>query len=309
VTEIQELQSLHSVARHESWTRAAHALGVDHARLRESIAALERRLGVQLVTESNGRVTLTAEGLAFTARTQRILEGLAEVEAEVGNKSWLPSGKIRISAPVVFGQSYVAPLLQSLRRRYPDLAVELTLIDRFIDLAYEGVDLAIRAGALFDSRLAARRLCTNRRVLVASPGYLETHGAPRSIEDLNQHECVLFTGFANPEEWRLFGPQGLVTVGVHGHLYTNNGYVLNTLAEQGEGITFGATLSLAPALLAGRLVRVLPEYQMEETALLAVYPAVEHLPLKTRVVVDFLAEHFNDPPEWDRQLDGKVAGF
>jgi DNA-binding transcriptional LysR family regulator len=98
-------------------------------------------------------------------------------------------------------------------------------------------------------------------------------------------------------------------VNVRGQLSSNNGYVLNMLAEQGEGISFGATLSLAPALSAGRLVRVLPQYQMEETSIFAAYPAGEHTPLKVRAVVDFFAEHFSDPPTWDQELDGKVPGF
>jgi DNA-binding transcriptional LysR family regulator len=292
VTEILELQVLHSLAQHESWQRAAQALGAESARLREVIAALEARLGTRLVQDAGARVTLTAEGLAFHARTQRVLEGLAEIEAVVGKKSWLPTGKLRISAPTVLGTSYVAPLLKPLRERYGDLAVELSLNDRFVDLVHENVDLALRAGSPFDARLTARRLCVNRRVLVASPAYLEKYGAPESPADLTEHECVLFTGFANPQEWRLSGPEGLSVVNVRGQLSSNNGYVLNMLAEQGEGITFGATLSLAPALSAGRLL-----------------PAGEHTPLKVRAVVDFFAEHFSDPPTWDRQLDGRVAGF
>jgi DNA-binding transcriptional LysR family regulator len=309
VTDILELQVLHSLAEHESWQRAAHAIGADVARLREVMEGLELRLGTRLVQDSGAGLTLTAEGLSFHARTQRILEGLAEVEAAVGNKSRLPTGKLRISAPTVLGTSYVAPLLKGLRERYRDLAVELSLNDRFVDLVHENVDLALRAGSPFDSRLTARRLCVNRRVLVASPAYLAKHGAPEHPSDLAEHECVLFTGFANPQEWRVTGPEGTVSVGVRGQMSSNNGYVLNTLAEQGEGVTFGATLSLAPALLAGRLVRVMPQYQMEETAIFAAYPAAVRPPLKVRAVVEFFAEHFSDPPTWDRQLDGHVAGF
>lgn len=309
MTEILELQVLHSIAEHESWQRAAHALGSDPTKLREVLGALERRLGIPLVHETPLGVTLTAEGLAFHARTQRVLEGLADVEAQVGKRNWLPTGKVRITAPVVLGTSYVAPLLRDLRERYRDLSIELSLNDRFVDLVHENVDVAIRAGSPFDARLVARRLCVNRRVLVASPAYLAKHGTPKHPSELSQHECVLFTSFSNPQEWKLSGPEGIVTVKVRGQMSTNNGYVLNTLAEQGEGISFGATLSLAPALIAGKLVRVLPKYQMEETAIFAAYPAAEHPPLKVRAVVDFFAEHFSDPPRWDRQLDGLVPGF
>jgi DNA-binding transcriptional LysR family regulator len=309
VTEILELQVLHSIAEHESWQRAAHALRLDPVKLRQTLDGLERRLGIRLVQDSALGVTLTAEGLAFHARTQRVLEGLAEVEAQVSKRSWLPTGKVRITAPVVLGTSYVAPLLKDLRERYRDLSVELSLNDRFVDLVHENVDVAIRAGMPFDARLTVRRLCVNRRVLVASPAYLAKHGTPQQPSDLSQHECVLFTSFTNPQEWRLSGPEGVVAIKVRGQMSTNNGYVLNTLAEQGEGISFGATLSLAPALIDGRLVRVLPEFEMEETAIFAAYPAVEHPPLKVRAVVDFFAEHFSDPPSWDQKLDARVAGF
>src|SRR6185436_657556 len=161
----------------------------------------------------------------------------------------------------------------------------------------------------FDARLATRRLCTNRRVLVASPAYLEKHRAPQQPEDLSDHDCILFTHFTHQGQWRIQGPDGAVDVPVSGMLSTNNGYVLNNLAEQGLGITFGATLSLAPALLAGRLVRLLPKYEMDETGIFATHLPAEETHSGVGAVVDFFAEHLKDPPSWDRKLAGKVPGF
>jgi DNA-binding transcriptional LysR family regulator len=292
-----------------SWARAAHELAVSRAELEQIIARLEQRLGVKLLQRGAEQVTLTEAGVAFHARTAQALDDLAKIEAALRQDTVKPSGTLRISAPVVLGQSYVAPLLKQLRERYPDLAVQLSLMDRFVDLIHENVDLALRVGSPFDARLTAHRLCTNRRVLVASPEYLAEHGTPERPEDLAEHECILFTGFVNPQEWRINGPEGTTVLPVSGMMSSNNGYVLNTLAEQGLGITFGATLSLAPALLAGRLVRVLPAYEMEQTGIFAVYPATERLPSKVSAAVEFFGAQWTDPPSWDRQLAGKAVGF
>jgi DNA-binding transcriptional LysR family regulator len=309
VTEIIELKALHCLVKQTSWAKAALELGQSRAELEQIILRLERRLGVKLLQTETEQVTLTEAGIAFHLRTAQALDDLAKIEAALRQDTVKPSGTLRISAPVVLGQSYVAPLIKQLRQRYPDLAVQLSLMDRFVDLIHENVDLALRVGSPFDGRLTAHRLCTNRRVLVASPEYLKEQGTPERPEDLTEHECILFTGFVNPQEWRIKGPDGTTVLPVSGMMSSNNGYVLNTLAEQGLGITFGATLSLAPSLLAGRLVRVLSTYEMEETGIFAVYPSTDRLPSKVRAAVEFFSEHWTDPPSWDRQLAGKVLGF
>jgi DNA-binding transcriptional LysR family regulator len=292
-----------------SWSKAARELGVSRAQLLQTISSLEHRLGVSLLEPTPSEVTLTEAGREFYQRTSAALESITRVEATLQGAAPEPYGKVRISAPVVLGLGYVAPLLGKLRSRYPDLAVELSLTDRFVDLIHEGVDLAIRVGAPFDSRLSTRRLCSNRRVLVAAPGYLEAQGTPQQPEELSEHECILFTPFTNQGQWRLKGPDGAKVVPVSGQLSTNNGYVLNNLAEQGLGITLGATLSLAPALLEGRLVRVLPQYEMEETSIFAAYPAQTEIPARVSRVIEFFADYLCDPPSWDQQLVGKVPGF
>jgi DNA-binding transcriptional LysR family regulator len=214
-----------------------------------------------------------------------------------------------MSASIVFGQLYVAPLLGGLLERFPELSIELTLTNRFVDLIEEGVDLAIRIGALADSRLVARRLCTNKRVLVASPAYLERRGTPKTVEELADHDCVVFTGFSKPREWKLIGPEGPVTVEISGRLATNNVEVLTATAKQGHGVTVGATLSVGPALVSGELARVLSDYEFEPTAVFAVYPSGRQLSSKVRATVDFLIENLRDPPSWDRALSGRVPGF
>lgn len=308
VTDLLELRALHGLVRHGSWSKTATELGLSRVRLQRVISSLEQRLGVSLIGPSPS-VALTDEGLAYYKRTSSVLDALTKAEATLRQNIPLPTGKIRITAPVVLGLAYVAPAIGRLRELYPDLAIELSVTDRFVDLRDENFDLAIRAGSNFDSRLTAQTLCVNRRVLVASPSYVETRGAPQEPEDLANHECILFTPFANQGEWRLQGPRGDIAVTVSGALSTNNGYVLNSFAEQGLGITLGATLSLAPALLEGRLVRVLPEYELERTHIFAAYPANSEVPFRVSAVIEFFAKEFSDPPVWDQQLAGRVEGF
>lgn len=308
MTDLLELRALHGMVRLGSWAKAAKELGVSPLEVQRLIASLEARLGVSLVGPPPS-AALTDEGIAFYQRTSSALDALTQAEASWVRHAPTPSGKVRMTAPVVLGLAYVVPTIGRLRQLYPDLTVEVSLTDRFVDLRDENFDLAIRAGTAFDARLSARVLCPNRRVLVASPRYIATHGAPQTPEALANHECILFTPFANPNEWKLRGPAGDVVVQVSGQLSTNNGYALNNLAEQGLGITLGATLSLGPALLAGSLVRVLPEYELERTQIIATCPAAAELPRHVSAVIDFFAEEFGDPPIWDRQLVGKVPGF
>ena len=309
VTETQELVVFHCVVKHLSYARAAKELALSASGVSRIVTRMEERLGARLVQRTTRKLALTEEGAAFHARTGQVLADLADAEAEVQKTALHPKGTLRITAPVVFGHLYLAPLLGELLKQFPNLSVDLSLTNRFIDLIEEGMDLAIRIGQLADSRLIARRLCTNHRVLVAAPSYIERAGMPERPQDLNRHQCVLFNGFAKPSEWKLIGPEGQVSVTVSGRVATNNVETLTSSAIQGLGITVGATLSVGAALLSGDLVRVLSDYEFEPTAVFAVYTSARQLSTKIRAAVDFLAERISDPPSWDQRLIGKVAGF
>ena len=309
VTETQELVVFHSVVKHESFVKAAEELGLSASGVSRIVTRMEERLGVRLVQRTTRKLSLTEAGAAFHARTADVLSNLADAEAEAREAQVHPRGTLKISASIGFGQLHVAPLLGALLARFPELSFELNLTNRFVDLIEEGIDLAIRIGALSDSRLVARRLCTNKRILVASPAYLERRGTPKTVEALGEHDCVVFTGFSKPKEWKLIGPEGASTVAISGRVATNNVEVLTAAAKQGHGITVGATLSVGPALLSGELVRVLSDYEFEPTAVFAVYPSGRQLPSKVRATVDFLVENLKDPPSWDRALSGRVPGF
>ncbi len=309
ISEIRELVVFQCVVKHANYAKAAEELLLSPSGISRVVARLEERLGTRLVQRTTRKFSLTEAGAAFHARATQILQDLGEAEAELQRASMRPRGTLKVSASPVFGHTHLAPLLNQLLNEFPELSLELSLTNRFVDLIDEGVDLAIRIGALSDSRLIARRLCTNHRLLVASPSYLERRGEPQSPADLAQHDCVIFTGFAKPREWKLIGPGGPTSVNVSGRLTTNSIEALTSAAKRGLGITVGATLYVSEALLAGDLVRVLPDYEFEETAIFAVYPSARQLSTKVRAAVDFLAEHLQDPPSWDRALAGKVPGF
>lgn len=309
VTATLELTVFHCVVRHASYAKAAEELALTPSGVSRIVSRLEERLGARLVQRTTRKLSLTEAGTAFHSRTAQVLADLADAEAEIQEVALRPRGHLRISAPVVFGQHHIGPLMYRLLSRFPELTVDLSLTNRFIDLIDESIDLAIRIGTLSDSRLVARRLCANQRVLVASADYLRHRGAPEQPADLTKHECVLFTGFQRPREWRLIGPEGPVNVQISGRLASNNLEIVTESAKQGVGIAIGPTLSVAPALLSGELVRVLPDYVFEPTSVFAVYPSGRQLSSKVRAAVDFLAEHLQDPPSWDRALQGRVPGF
>ncbi len=307
--ETQELTVFHAVVKHLSYAKAAEELGLSPSGVSRIVSRLEERLGARLLQRTTRKLSLTDVGADFHARTVQVLLDLSDAEAQVQQTVLNPRGNLRVSASVVFGQVYMAPFLEHLTETFPELSVDLILTDRFVDLVDEGIDLAIRIGALSDSRLVARRLCTNHRVLVASPKYVERKGAPRSPADLTNHDCLAFTSFARPQEWRLIGPKGPVNVNIQSRISCNNVQALKTVAENGLGITVGATLSVGPSLLSGQLVRVLPDYEFEPTAVYAVYPSARQLSTKVRAIVDLLVENIQDPPFWDARLRGKVPGF
>ncbi len=301
-TETSELVIFTSVVRHGSFAKAADEHELTPSAVSKLVSRLEEHLGVRLLQRTTRKLALTDVGQSFHARAVQILADLAEAEAEVSMASLRPRGVVRLSAPTVFGRLYVAPLLSTLLQRFPDLSIDLNLSDRFVDLVEEGVDLAIRIGTLSDSRLVARRLCANRRLLVAAPSYLELHGRPETPADLARHECLIFTGLNRPREWQLVGRDGLVSAPVNARLASNNAEALVEAALDGLGIAMGATFATHGALRSGALVRVLPEYEFEPTAMFAVFPSARQLSLKVRAVVDLLSAAFADPPHWDHQL-------
>ena len=301
-----------------SFSGAARSLGLSKSAVSKQVSRLEAGLGVQLLHRTTRRLSLTEAGAVFYEGCQRMLAEAEAAEQAVTHLAAAPRGHLRLNAPMSFGILHLSPLLPDLLRRCPELTVDLTLNDRLVDLVEEGYDLAIRIGRLPDSSLIARRLAPSRAVLCAAPAYLEAQGAPAQPHDLKQHAGLLYSYQADGATWRLtgrkgtgrkgigrkgIGREGSVRVPVAGRFQVNNGDSLRQAALGGLGIAQLPTFIVGDDLRAGRLQRVLPDWEIAaEAAVHAVYPATRTLSPEVRVVIDFLAERFGDAPYWDRGL-------
>jgi len=302
MSETSELRVFASVVSHGSFAKAADEHQMTPSGVSKLITRLEERLGARLLQRTTRKLSLTEVGSIFHSRALRLLHDLGEAEAEVSAGNLQPRGVLRLSAPMPFGTTHLAPLIPKMAKLFPELTIDVVLTNRFVDLVDEGIDLAIRLGALADSRLIARRLCANRRILIASPNYLKNHGTPKTPADLRKHECLIFTALSNARVWRLVSKSGSVAVPVDGRIASNNGEVLFEAIKAGHGIGLGATFLVHEALRRGQVVRVLPRHEFELASVFAVYPSTRQLSSKVRAAVDFFAAAFKDPPSWDRQL-------
>ena len=288
------------VVEAESFSGAARALGLSKSAVSKQISRLEDRLGLRLLNRTTRRLSLTEAGAAFYQGCQRVVAEAEAAEAAVTELASAPRGRLRVNAPMSFGVRHISPALPEFLRRYPELAIDLTLNDRVVDLVEEGFDVGIRIAPLADSGLVVRRLASSRLVLSAAPAYLDARGAPRDIDELEGHTCLIYSYQATGEAWRMSGPEGERRLKVSGPLKVNNGDAILAAALGGLGVALLPGFICGDDLRAGRLVRVLPDWAMASGgAISAVYPAARHLSPKVRVFVDFLVERFGDQPYWD----------
>ena len=283
-----------------SLSAAARELGLSPAMISRRLAGLEARLGVRLVNRTTRSLHLTDEGAAYHECCARVLAEIENANASVSAGGQAPQGTLRVSLPAAFGNQYVAPLVPEFAARYPDIQLALSLSDRAVNLVEDGFDLAIRIAAITDASVTARKLAPNRRVVCASPEYLRRHSAPRTPEELVQHNCLLATQFSSTWDYR--GPEGRPgSVRVTGRYSCDNWEVLREWAVAGLGVALKSTWDVRRHLEAGSLIPLLPGYNFDsDVAIYAVYPHPLHLPAKTRAFIDFLASSFGPEPFWDR---------
>jgi DNA-binding transcriptional LysR family regulator len=287
-----------------SITAAARALDLSPAVASQRLARLEKELGVRLLHRTTRKLHPTPEGQALAEQGRGLVEDLDALVGGLRQSGQQVSGTLRVTTSATFGRLYLSPLLPEFLARHPQLRVSVDLNDRVVDLVTSGFDLAIRIGALDDSTLVARQLAPNRRVLVASPDYLQRRGHPKTPAELASHDCLLLTGAqGRQDEWRMSdGHGGETTVRVQGRIESNFGELLRDAAVAGMGIALHATWHVAEDIRAGRLQVVLPEYPLATTGVWAVIPQRRLVPPRVRVFVEFLAERFGDSPVWDRGL-------
>lgn len=297
---IASIRMFVAVAERRGFAAAAQALDVAPATVTKYVASLERHLGARLLHRTTRKLSLTESGRLYLERCTRVLEELAAAESLVSREREEPHGRLRVNAAHSFGTLYLGPVLADYLRRYPRVEVDLTLMDRRVDLIEEGYDVAIRIGVLEDSALVARRLAPVRMLACASPAYLKARGRPQRPEQLATHDCLLYTYNTDAGTWKFTGADGVETaVQVAGSLRANNGDVLLAAAMAGAGIILQPTFIVGPAVADGRLVPILEGWCASEFGVHAVYPRREFLPAKARTFVDFLAAKFAGTPPWE----------
>lgn len=276
-----------------SFTRAARELGVTSSAVSRAVSRLEAHMGGKLLHRTTRAVTPTELGEEVHAGCALIAQTARDVRAAAGRHASAPVGRLAVSAPLVFGQRWLAPRIATFLQRWPDVKVQLTLTDRLVDLVEEGLDVAVRIASSLPPGLVARPLTRASFVLVASPAYLKRHGTPRTPADLAKHACVVlgygdFTGDLHMSDGRRDA-----RVQVSGPMTANNGSVILTAAEAGLGLGLLPDFTAAGSLEAGTLVRVLPRWQMRgayaDRVVHAVYAPTRHVPPKLRVFIDHLA--------------------
>jgi LysR family transcriptional activator of dmlA len=303
-----DLELVLAVRLHGSLVKAARALQLAPPVVTKRLSALESHLGVRLFQRTTRRVSPTTEGHALCERAAELLNRFVVLEDELRERQSEPSGLVRIACSFGFGRLWLGPLLAEFQARYPAVRVDLQLSEQLPDLANEGFDAAIwlwHPPAHIAAEWISRKLATNQRVLVASPLYLKTHGKPQTPEDLATHACLVVrenggeTGQGQRfDHWRLSqkGQTRALHIAVQGPLSSNSGEMVRDWCLAGRGIMLRSLWDIAPQLTSGQLVRVLPDCAMHDADVHWLAPYRAQMPLRLRLLQDFLAVRFREEP-------------
>lgn len=294
---IEHLKLFVRLASSQSISMAGHELGLSPAVASAHINKLEEGLGVRLVHRTTRKVSLTEEGQAFLPYAEEVLASVEAARSAVGVGHGNPTGTLRVTAPASFGRMHLIPALKGFMEQYPDLTVDFRFSDSIIDMVEGGFDVAIRVAELKDSTLVARKLAPDRRIVVASPEYLEKFGTPKHPQDLANHECIILMGMDN---WVFKTSNSTLSIRTSGRFRTDNGDAMRDATIDGLGISINSIWSVYQQLQRGELVEILPDYPLAmDASIWAVYPSSRLIALKVRAFIDYFAEHFGHPIYWE----------
>ncbi|MDR1936622.1 MAG: LysR family transcriptional regulator [Candidatus Accumulibacter sp.] len=292
--EITDLRVLCCVARLSSFVATAQELGISPAYVSKRVAEFEQRLGVTLFHRTTRRVHLSAQGEAAYAWARKILEDVDGLSAEMSNVQAVPSGPLRVSTSLRLGRNHVSPILARLGQAYPGLEIWLELVNSRMNMIDENIDIDIRVGEVAEQNLIAQRIVKSERILCASHAYLEKRGAPASVAELAQHDCLLFRGRDQPfGVWRLKGPGGVESTKVSGRAGSNHGDIIRNWALDGFGIIMLSDWDVAADLASGALVRVLPDHA-QPADVMAVTTIRSASSAKIRHTMEFLVSELRE---------------
>lgn len=282
-----------------SQTAAAEKLDMSRAMVTRYLAELEQWLGERLLHRTTRRLSLTDAGQDCLLRCRQVLEQVFDLESSAGVRNAEPKGLIRVTSSMSFGRLHLAPAIAEYVARYPQVQVDMQLLDRTVNLVEERIDLAIRTSNDLDPSLVARKLAPCKSVICATPAYLEKHGMPQTLEDLARHNCLTYAHFGK-SQWRFTRNGQPESVQVGGNISANEVSTLLEVTLAGAGISMQPTYLAAPLLRAGALVAVLSQWQPVEMGIYGVYASRRYLPPALRTLLDFLAERLGPEPAWDR---------
>jgi DNA-binding transcriptional LysR family regulator len=281
-----------AVVEAESFTQAAIRMRLSKALVSKYVGALESSLGVRLLNRTTRRMSVTDSGKAYYERCISVLQEIDEIESALRSEHNQPEGTLRINAPMSFSELTLMPIITEFTRLYPDVTIKLELADRFVDLVEEGVDLAIRIGALPDSSLVVRKLTDMQMMLCASPDYVGNTDIPLTLESLSQHQCIFDSNYKHKDRWIFGRGEQSVAIPIHSRININSARAVSELVLNGQGISLLPSFVVQKEVEQGRLVRLFKEHEPESTGVYALYPHRKHLSAKVRLFIDALVKAF-----------------
>ena len=299
-----DIQLFSLIVKLGNMAATAQELGVTPPVVTRRLANLEKRLGVRLMNRTTRKISLTPEGEIYLMEGVRILEEMTALEDRLGGGSKQPQGTVRIAATLGFGRTYIAPALSKFIDTHPQIEVQLHLSDKSVNLVDQGFDLMVRFGELSDSRLTARVLAHNRRMLCAAPSYLRSRGIPSHPRDLGKHNCIFIReGDETFGTWHLRNGAETESIKVRANLSTNDGTSALGWALDGQGILVRSQWEIAKSLREKKLIPVLPEWTLPSADVYLVFQTSKQMPAKVRVLLDFLLNEFKQ-----RRMNSKSEG-
>ena len=296
---LKQIEAFVDVVDQGSMARAALQQNITPVMLGRRIDALEKRLGVKLMHRTTRHLALTEQGTVYLDHCRKLLGDLENAEKTISAGRHTATGHLVVSAPAAFGRKHVAPHAPAFSRANPGLRISFNLTDRVVDLVREGYDLSLRIGGAIDPSFVAVKLASNRRVVCATPAYLERNGVPLTLDDLARHNCLAFNLQGGQQRGWYFQRNGKpVIVKAAGNLDCNDGELLHRWACEGLGLAWRSTWEIQTELATGELITVLDDFALPHYDIMAVYPQQSHLPAKIRFFIDLLKSLYSAHDYW-----------
>lgn len=291
MNQVKAMQVFVEVVRQGGFRKAADELGMATSAVSRLVSELEAWLEVKLLNRTTRHISLSEAGQAYLPRFNQVLTDIEALEISAKDQHITPKGTLKITAPVFFGKYFIEPILPDFLSAFPEIKVSLLLVDRFVNLVEEGMDLGIRIANLPDSNLIARPLGMMSLKISASPAYIAEHGEPTSIHDLKSHNCLVDTITGQGDRWRLRDGDGSTTIKVQGNMEVNSGEMVKMLTLNGIGISRLPEFFVNQEIHRGQLIHILPDSIDFSVPISAVYPQNKYVTRTVRVFLDYLAEH------------------